>query len=564
MVSFMGVIYKLKQEVIDYILKIKSDDQGLSCRKISELASAHFQKPISKSSVNAVLKDSSLSSPIGRRAKKGLKAEKFKIPEHRKEQIFVNIPPIFLEKKEALPALAAPKDTPPIENLGVLLLKAAEWQVKRQGLLRFLCEKFGPVTCEEKILKLSEAFLFLPLFGEHQSESFVRFDKKSLWQVSDVHFEPASHQKKECLDILLGLDEKKRSVALEYSQLFSEASYFRFALEDGSSFCIDAQMNASWASDSVHGDFSLCLEKSFDNLSRCFISNISPIILRETAAAENLPAYFLEMLSAFENLPGKRIKQIDVMTSANEALSSFDKVIVKKRSYVVGLYNCQGLLSHVPAEKGQPPKHVQSPLTEEEYSFQEAETAFRLSSGQQISAKVYFLSLRKDQSPKPQFAILTNIPSHIKSSEEVIGEFLKKYPDPMKGHAYFQDRQKQHLQSCCDIVSFSDEKKVPGDAAELFQSQDFPSEAANILLRGLHDYCCRHFFHANDRTLSLKEALKRFYGLSGEFTKDQDVLKIKLIVPSAYPYQKELDFLIQRVNETGAFDPTGHRMVIGT
>ena len=171
----MGVTHKLKQEVIDYILELKRVDKSLSCRKVSELASAHFQKTISKSSVNAVLKDSLLSSPIGRRAKKDPRGEKFKIPEHRKEQIFINIPMSLLGEAKPVAPLASFDAPVRWEHLGILFLKAAEWQMKKQGVLRFFAEKYGPVLCDEKILKLTEAFLFMPLFGEHKSERFFEF-----------------------------------------------------------------------------------------------------------------------------------------------------------------------------------------------------------------------------------------------------------------------------------------------------------------------------------------------------------------------------------------------------
>ena len=66
----MGVVYKLKQEVIDYVIRQKTQSPDLSCRKLVEIVSAQFQIPVSKSSINDILKSANLSSPIGRRAKK--------------------------------------------------------------------------------------------------------------------------------------------------------------------------------------------------------------------------------------------------------------------------------------------------------------------------------------------------------------------------------------------------------------------------------------------------------------------------------------------------------------
>lgn len=66
----MGVIYKLKPEVREFILETKKNDPNISCRKLAKLASEKFSSPISKSTVNSVLKSLGLSLPVGRRKRK--------------------------------------------------------------------------------------------------------------------------------------------------------------------------------------------------------------------------------------------------------------------------------------------------------------------------------------------------------------------------------------------------------------------------------------------------------------------------------------------------------------
>lgn len=584
----MGVTYKLKQEVIDYILELKRNDPSLSCRKISDLSTDHFNKPISKSSVNGVLKTSSLSSPIGRRAKKEKKEEKFQIPKHRKEQIFGNVPSAFLKEKKPAPVISVPKVVPtspvlvkplvspepvplaellppvkvmqPIENLGVLFLKVAEWQTKRQGVLRFLCEKFGPLPCDEKTLKLAEAFLFLPLCGEQQGIGFESFEKKDLWQVNDISFDPTTNQKKDCYDVLAGLESKRSEIAIEYAQMFSEASLFRFALQDGSGFCIDAQMNSCWPFDGANGDFSVCLDRGFASLSRHFISNISPIILRAATAQQTFPEHVLNMLYAFEDYPGKKITNIDVTTSKGENISSFDKIVAKKRRYILGLHAGQGFLSKGLADQKKEPKEVRVASTGEVYYCWEAETAFRLPDNHQISANVYFIG--QDKGQPPQYALLTNIPKTQASVEEVAEQFILRWPSPLKGYEYFSERQKKRLNISRDIFVLPDDKFEPKESSELFVSNDFASRLSNTILLDLHDHLRRHFFHADLQNIEFAEAQKSFYGLSGEFLKEKDFLRAKFSIPAAYPYQKELVFLAERINEAGVFDPKGRRVFV--
>ena len=92
----MGVVYKLTQEVIDFILQKKKLEPSISVRKLADMASQQFQTNISKSSVSTLLKDASLNSSVGRPSK--MKEEKtgpsgkiFKIPEKRKQQLRENV-----------------------------------------------------------------------------------------------------------------------------------------------------------------------------------------------------------------------------------------------------------------------------------------------------------------------------------------------------------------------------------------------------------------------------------------------------------------------------------------
>jgi hypothetical protein len=69
----MGVVYKLKPEVKDFILKQKKIHPQLSCRSLAKLVREKFKTSLSKSSINFVLKEAGLSMPVGRRRKKSLR-----------------------------------------------------------------------------------------------------------------------------------------------------------------------------------------------------------------------------------------------------------------------------------------------------------------------------------------------------------------------------------------------------------------------------------------------------------------------------------------------------------
>ena len=74
----MGVVHKLKPEVIKFIIDNKQANPHLSCRSLTVLILEKFQIEISKSSVNDIFKENKLSMPVGRRQK--IKKKKFNMP----------------------------------------------------------------------------------------------------------------------------------------------------------------------------------------------------------------------------------------------------------------------------------------------------------------------------------------------------------------------------------------------------------------------------------------------------------------------------------------------------
>lgn len=82
----MGVIYKLRQEVVDFILHQKRLAPNISCRRLTALVQEQFRIDISKSAVNLVLKSNHLSNRVGRQAKSGT-GKNFFIPQEKKDAL---------------------------------------------------------------------------------------------------------------------------------------------------------------------------------------------------------------------------------------------------------------------------------------------------------------------------------------------------------------------------------------------------------------------------------------------------------------------------------------------
>lgn len=84
----MGVTYKLKNEVVEFILRQKRDNPHISCRKLVIAIQSAFGISVSKSSISTVIKEAHLSSPVGRTPADLGRSQKFTIPKEKKVQLF--------------------------------------------------------------------------------------------------------------------------------------------------------------------------------------------------------------------------------------------------------------------------------------------------------------------------------------------------------------------------------------------------------------------------------------------------------------------------------------------
>jgi hypothetical protein len=133
----MGVTYKLREEVVHFIINQRQSNPLASCRQLAESTSQKFGLNLSKSSVHDVLKESGVITPRGRKPK-----NKFEIPQEKKNQIQASLSQVKLlpdpisSSKAPLDSSATPQNdagpveiSPEHEGAGRIFLKAALWDL---------------------------------------------------------------------------------------------------------------------------------------------------------------------------------------------------------------------------------------------------------------------------------------------------------------------------------------------------------------------------------------------------------------------------------------------------
>ncbi|MBF0479872.1 MAG: helix-turn-helix domain-containing protein [Candidatus Omnitrophica bacterium] len=130
----MGVTYKLKEEVVNFILDVKRDSPDISCRQISSLTADKFKIEISKSSVNSIIHRASLSCSVGRRNLYAKFPKKFEIPEEKKSEITEVFQTMQLDEKGNLKALEHKAQDSEASSAGPALVKTVDKALENRNL----------------------------------------------------------------------------------------------------------------------------------------------------------------------------------------------------------------------------------------------------------------------------------------------------------------------------------------------------------------------------------------------------------------------------------------------
>jgi len=146
----MSKSYKLKSDIKEFIIQRKKTNPELSCRNLSALVKEQFQVDLSKSLINNLLKESNLSSPIGRRRVKE---------------------PIILTKTEDKPAEAqmTQQEADFMENGGFFFLKAADLKLDFTSRLAEVLSGYFPDLSKPNHQAIIEALIYSPFFEDKKS-----------------------------------------------------------------------------------------------------------------------------------------------------------------------------------------------------------------------------------------------------------------------------------------------------------------------------------------------------------------------------------------------------------
>ena len=269
----MGVIYKLKEDVVRFIISQRQSNPLASCRQLAESASQKFGLHLSKSSVHDVLKESGIITPRGRKPK-----DKFEIPQEKRKQIQTSlsqvklIPPLMAASKEPTVILSETKDlTTPLDSSTIGLRMTINDE----------CPARGPT--ETNAMQISSEY----------PEAGKIFLKAALWD--------------------LGIYSEGNIKETDWNYYLTYSKGIKVVLENNKSFFIDLPL-----------PLERCIKETTDGL----INSVKPFIVHKVSE-EGL---FKACMGAQE---GFKITSVSIVDEKDHILLEFNDIMEFKREFII-------------------------------------------------------------------------------------------------------------------------------------------------------------------------------------------------------------------------------------
>jgi len=605
----MGVIYKLKKDVVDYIVSQKRHNPQISCRSLAGLVNEKFRSTISKSSVNAVLLQSQLSSPVGRRPLGQTRPKKFSIPPKRKEHLFAGaaqpgaIPrdvagtPPSVKKQAKKPEEKAPKkaafpdgriENPPFtgkppgpslppegknrfpaggqdkgilyDGMGCFFLKAAEWLLSETSILGQAAHKFLTGVSRQELDAICETGLYFEAFGLKEVQDIDRYDQQGLWILNGLTEKVSSSKLIQVMEGIKDIKGFNIEMSNQIVQMAEEMSSIKVTLADQKEFFLDAQLSTIWPGN-VQTGFSIANQKAIALMSKQIINNLSPAVICCAPGAESFSPEFFDLVASFENLPGKEIITTTLLDTRDQDIAEFSVIPQQKRFFIIGVWPWQEEFSRLKEEAQKMPSHVFAhPILEREVYYSEAYTNLLNEYIDSPLAPSRVFLIKETSEGEAVMAILSNLSSEKQSAQDIVASYFLRWPNLQRGHNILLIRNPEKILS---QKALSGPSSFDQDLSLAFKGTTSLRGNFYTLLGLLNGYCQKHFFPFHYDKMDVQAVISRFFRLPGFYKKDQKFIIVHLVLPEqSYLYREDLEYAIKRVNETEVCDYQGRKLVL--
>lgn len=546
----MGVIYKLKSEIKDFILEQKRLNTILGCRSLSLLVENKFQLKVSKSSINTLIKQAGLSMPIGRRPKKRRRRQEVAPP--KLIEFKAEAPPEIKPEKPAEPVVAQPA-TPPIKEqvavhaelpsetvcTGAILLKATDCLIRGSySLAEAIKNRLN--RPQNDLLAKTEGLIYLPLFEK---------DLSGLWALVNkgLSLEGLSAY----LNELQSIRTMPSDILRIISNTLQEVRCIKISCSNGNIFYLDGQMHTVWSTPYLPYDFSATIYNIKGYISESFFKD-RPLILFTAPGYDIASKEFFNFILSLDTKE-KTITKLTLYGNKLEELEVIPLEQAKRRFFVFGLWPWQFVECRKINKIGEfKPCYIQA----QQKDFYIADIEVELSQPiDKQSVTLRGCALKTTLTEKTRLVILTNLANEAANPEELANIYLGHWPNLEEGFKDFSRKIELFTYTAASQRFFSPE--VLNLSKE--SSRDVRLLLGNYL-KALDLYVRWHLLPLGYEDKDLPTINERFYALKVRLKREKDCLLATFQPPQGFPFLKELEYACRRINEKAIIDSEHKRL----
>ena len=555
----MGVIYKLKPEIREFILEQKKANPQLSCRGIASLVENKFQTKVSKSSINSVIKEAGLSMPTGRRLKK--RRRKLILPMQPSIEFKPETPVEIEAKKPVEPVVEEPVAMPveaqvdihvetPSETqcTGAILLKAADYLM---GGSYYITEAIRNRLNKQEgeLLAKTESLIYHSLFETpKEAENQELF---SLWNLIGKKFSS------EIISLYLNELQSVKIIALDILQIISRALQEVHCVKvdylDGDASYLDGQMYTIWSTPNIPYDFSSTTYSIKSYMNKYFYKD-GPFVLFTAPGYDTPTKEFFNFILSLDSTE-KGITNLTLYDNKLEKLEVIPLEEHKRRFFIFGLWPWQ-FGGYRKVNKIEEFKPFYFETLRKDFYIAETEIEL-LQPVTKQSVTLRGCALKTSLAEKMRLIILSNLTNDAAKLEELANIYLTHWPNLEEG---FQDFSRK-----IELFTYTPTSQRFFAADNLLNKEPDPdiNGLFYYYLMALDFYVMWHFLPFGYEDKDFSTIKERFYTLKAGLKKEKDYILLTFQPPPEYPYLKDLEYACRRVNEREIFNYEGKRLWFG-
>lgn len=567
----MGVVYKLKPEIKIFVLERKKENPSLSCRKVAQLAEEQFKNKISKSTINAIFKESGLSMPVGRRLKKrrrpSLKLQ-ISLPALEPTEKLIQLPPA--ETKIELPNPTQPelpvepiklepfvpedvKETPieliepelkieagaasETQTTGAIILKAADLLLGGVSRINEIIRSRVRVVTPDLFTK-TEILLYSLLFDMPNEDKFS--SNSPLWPL--ITKRVPAEEVLSYLNDLQQLTTLQSDISRAIPALFFDVRGVKVLLADNTDLYLDGQLHSVWSTQYIPNGFSTTVSNIKTYIKKCFHED-KPFVFFIAPGYDVPTSEFFDFILSLDSPGNRSISSFSIYDNQFKELDVIKPEQMKKCHFIFGLLPSQFIQYRKVNEIKEFRPFYFEPLKTE---FFAAEIEIELTQPDADKGVVVLrgYALKTNLSEKTRLVILSNFPAEMITLGRLCNTYLSYWPNLEEG---FQDYSRKIELFTYTVTT---QPRFAADSIALLRepAPDINSFFNNYL-KALDLFVKSNFLPFGYEDNDFSTTKEQFYNLPVSLKQEKGYYSVLFKPPAGYALLNDLKYACRRLNE---------------